>query len=326
MANDQRQFFQAPQQGGGRSRDSNNQGFQAPRQPNMQLPEFNLPGFSGQSGGSTSLDGVGTATAGNEMPGYVAQVGALGNAFGDQLGLIGNLANTQGGVDQARIGASSNDYGNELNAGTQRYQSDSQLRQAELVAKIQQELGMYQSDQGLAGELGVAELGLEGTQAQADASRYGADQNLAGVTTQAQFGALPAYYQQQRFNTAYPDFMKLAQGLLGGGGGGGLGAVNVPALNAEPALNQQLAANAQQEAMAGGSQGYGGGSPQAGGYSRNNEFDRMQADTMARQEIPLAYARENREGTLAGIAAENDRMRAQASQLSPLMSLIGQFA
>ena len=50
------------------------------------------------------------------------------------------------------------------------------------------------------------------------------------------------------------------------------------------------------------------------------------SDVNAGYGIPLEYARENRDAGLAGLAAQNDRMRAQSSQLSPLLSLLGQFA
>jgi hypothetical protein len=214
------------------------------------------------------------------------------------------------------------------------------------VAQLQKELGIYQSDssresdkygadQGLRGieaQAGAsrygADQGLLGIEAQAGASRHGADQQLAGVTTQAQYGALPAVFQQQRFDQSFPFFQQLASQLLGGGGGGGggLGPVSIPGLDADPALNRQLASNAQQYASAQGDQGYGGGSPQSGAYGQQNDYARMLADTEAGYQIPLAYNRENRDAKLAAIAAENDRMRAQASQYAPILQLLGQYA
>ena len=327
----QRQYFRSPQQGNAAV--VSNQRGQQPQQPQgFQVPQFNMPQFqtpdlSGlQFGGGTSIEGVGSVQAPDQSSTANALLGVLGNAYGDQLGLTGSLAQTQGGIDQARIGATSNDYGNELALQGQQYTADSALRQAELVADIQKELGIYQSDRDLEGDKYGADQQLAGIQAQSDASRYGADQQLAGVRATAEFGALPAILQMQRFNQSFPFFQQLAAQLLGGGNSGGTGGLSATGVgNGSEALNRQIASNAQQYASSQGDQGYSGGSPQAGAYGANNDYARMVADTEARHQIPLAYARENRDAELAALAAKNDALRAQSSQLSPIMQLLGQY-
>jgi hypothetical protein len=326
----QRGFSQGPPQGFSPPQQAPQQ---APQQPGGQgfnmanMPSLNLPDFTGiQAGGGTNIEGVGSVTAGNQVPLAQTIVGALSDAFGQQLGLQGSLANTAGGVEQARIGAGANMYGADQALAGQLGTAGIDAGVRELIARLQNELGIYQTDIG-------AETSRYGADATRDASMYGSDAQLAAAQAAANAGMygsdqdriarlgvaelanVPAQLANDRaVSFGQPLMQQLVQQMFGGGTATGLQGTSVPGLD----LNRAYANNAAQEAAALNSGGYSGGSPQAGAASQAAGLNRAMADTGAEVE----YAREARQAQLDAIAAESDRMRAQAAQYSPVLQLL----
>lgn len=314
---------------------------QAPAPPQNQ--GFNIQNLMGnqnwgnwegiQSGGGTSIEGVGNVQAGNQVPLAQSIVNAQSEALGNQLGLLGSLANTQGGVEQSRIGAGAQMHGANQQLAGQLGTATIDAETRELIARLQNELGFHQTDTGAeTNRLGIntqAETARGATAAQLQAALanvastdYATDQELIARQYAADAANEGVRLQNERaVQFGQPMFEKLAAMMFGGGtaqGLGGSGPTDVQQFDRE----RGYAENAAREAAALNSGGYSGGSPQAGAASQAAALTRAMADTGTETE----YARNAQQFELDQIAAESDLMRAQAAQFSPFASLLGQYA
>lgn len=273
-----------------------------------------------QAGGGATFGDGSSVQAGDQTGLAQSIVGAQSQALGNQLGLIGSLAGTQGGIEQERLRSGAQLGVAGIDAETRKYIQDAL-----------NELGIYQTDIGadtqrfgITNEAetarGATAAQLQASLANTDANRFATEQDLI-----ARQYAADAANEQYRLADArarelyQPAFTDLVSKLFGGStapglsGGGGVEVMD---------RNQAYANNAAQEAAALNAGGYSGGSPQAGAASQAASLNRAMADTG----VATDYARDVRQAQLDQIAAESEQMRAQAAAMSPFLQLLGQYA
>ena len=303
---------------------------------------FNVGNFTGQAGGNVT-QGDTSITTNSDLGAYQTAVQAMADAYGNQLGFLGDTYRTQGGVEQQRLasdaqtgvagiqGQAGRDIAG-IEGGTQRYLAD---------ADQATQLGV--SGDRLAGTRHVADQGLAGIESQTGASKFGSVADLIAALEASRVAAIDPNNRQLRFNTVFgsggddPDdpssggsFLSALLGQLVGDAGPQFGeegmSLSAPGLDADEAVARAQADNAAQEAAALNQPEFAGAAPQTGPASQRAGLNRAMADTQAMTDIYPAYEQANLDNNVAIIDALNRTRQAKAQAASPYLQFLTSFA